>query len=272
MQVRVYDEKTNTYFKSKVYAIINSGWYEKRLVIAPSESGGYFKFFDYLDKSNPAMPKALINTISFDDFYMDSNLTYKKTDDVDKQLDEYAKLLKSDIHFFEYRGYPWIYENKALLVKLLKGDCISVKEYEKQALDPNDYKLDGWNYIETQQDIDFIFEQTFSFHDSVLKELNYISGSYVDDDNTMFCTDSMKQISMRFGSQWCKPIEIVFEGVIALNLRPRADNYESCIYEASLFIQDETIFFFDSKINAADRFYDGTWVQSFRMRWKFLEK
>lgn len=63
MFVRVYDNLTDTYFKSEVYAVINPGWYEKRLVIVQTNEGEYFKIFDYLDKSNPQAPKALINLI-----------------------------------------------------------------------------------------------------------------------------------------------------------------------------------------------------------------
>ena len=63
MLVRVFDSQRNTYFKSEVYAVINSGWYEKQLVVFSSADGSYFKLFDYLDKSNPNAPKVLINLI-----------------------------------------------------------------------------------------------------------------------------------------------------------------------------------------------------------------
>lgn len=99
--------------------------------------------------------------------------------------------------------------------------------------------------------------------------MNYISGAYVDDKNRIHCTDEVRQVTMRFDSQWCRPIEMVFEAVVALNLRPFQDNQSSWLYDASLFVQNETVFFFDSHIDAIDRTYDGTWIESYGLRWRF---
>jgi hypothetical protein len=131
--------------------------------------------------------------------------------------------------------------------------------------------LDGWSYIESQCDIDFILEQTCWFHDSVLRELNYVSGSYVDDKKHMFCTDSIRQVTMRFDSQQCRPIEMVFEGVSALNLRPHSDNYSSNLYGASLFLQNASIFFCEEQMDRIDKSYEGTWIESYSLRWRFSE-
>jgi hypothetical protein len=269
MFVRVFDSQRNNYFKSAVYAVINSGWYEKQLVVFSSNDGSYFKFFDYLDKSDPKAPEVLINSIISSGVNPDFEWTYKRNEDVDKKLEEYEALLDDDIRFFEYRGYSWIYENKLFLTELLRGGTVSTKDYEQQILAANSHRLDGWNYVEKQHDIDFIFEQTSGFHDSVLRELNYTSGAYVDDENRMYCTDSVRQVTMRFDSQWCRSIEMVFEGVVALNLRPYSDNFTSFLYDASMFVQDETIFFFDSHIEEIDKNYDGTWIKSYGLRWRF---
>ena len=61
--VRVFDSKTEEYFWSEVYAVINTGWYEKQLVRVPCSDGEYFEFYDRWDKSTtPA--KVLINEIT----------------------------------------------------------------------------------------------------------------------------------------------------------------------------------------------------------------
>ena len=270
MFVRIFDMQLNTYFKSEVYAVINSGWYEKQLVVFPSGGDSYFKFFDYLDKSDPKEPKVLINSILSNGFHSDFEWIHQKSDNVDKQLEDYMGLLGSDIRFFEFKGYSWIYNDKQLLAKLLKGDTISTKDFEHQMLDSNAHKIEGWHYIEKQQDIDFILEQTSGFHDSVLKDLSYISGAYVDEKNSMFCTDSERQVAMRFDSQWSRPIEMIFEGVTALNLRPSSDNYSSNIYGATLQLQNASVFFCDDTINAIDELYTGTWVKAYSLRWRFV--
>ena len=238
-------------------------------MVVPSDAVSYFKFFDYIDKSNPTEPKVLINSITADGFSSNFDCVHYNTNDVDKKLKEYANFLSGDIRFFEYMGYSWIYQDKSLLTELLKGGMVSVEKYENQLFAISSYKLKGWNYVENQKDIDFMLEQTSGFHDSILKDLNYISGGYVDDENQMHCTDSIRQVTMRFDSQWCRSIEMVFEGVISMNLRPYADNESSYLYNASLFVQDETIFFFDSHIDSIDKLYEGTWIGAYGLRWRF---
>jgi len=179
MFVRVFDLHRNTYFKSEVYAIINSGWYEKQLVVVPSDSGNHLKFVDCLDKSDPKHPKVLINRIIPDSHNGNLEWIHQRSDNVDKQLDDFAELLDKNTRFFDYYGYSWVYDNKPLLLELLKGGEVSTKGYEHQMRALNAYRLKGWHYVETQQDVDYIFEQTGGFHDSVIKELNYISGAYV---------------------------------------------------------------------------------------------
>ena len=271
MFARVFDSQQNVYFKSEVYAIINAGWYEKQLVVFLSGGTRYFKLFDYLEKSNPTQPIALINTIIPSSSVSSSEWIFKRSNVVDKTLDDYAGLLSADIRFVEYRGYSWIYEDKILLTELLKGNAVSTKGYELQILAPGAYQLEGWSYIETQEDVDFLLEQTSGFHDSVIKELSYVSGSYVDDNKAMHCTDSTRTVTIRFDSQWCNSIEMVFEGVTALNLRPSQDNYDSIIFSASLFLRNATIFFCDDGMDDVDKTYEGTWIESYSLRWRFYE-
>jgi hypothetical protein len=71
----------------------------------------------------------------------------------------------------------------------------------------------GCNYVETQKDADFLLEETFCFHDTILKELNYISGGYVGADNAMRVVNVIRKVTMLFDSQWCDSIEMIFEGV-----------------------------------------------------------
>ena len=271
MLVRVYDKQTDTYFKSEVYAVINPGFYEKRLVIVPDKNGDYFRFFDYLDKSNPKLPKALINIVLSNGFNSSYELLSRSSGDVDKKLEGFAQLLDKKTRFFDYMGYAWIYEDIAFLSSLLKGEMVSTKGYESQIINPDAYKKTGWHYIESQRDINFFMKQTSSFHDTVLKDMIYVSGAYVDDKNAMHCTDSKRQITMCFDSQWCRPIEMVFEGVAALNLRPYPDNYSSNIYGASLFLRKAAVFFCDGQVDDVDKSYEGTWIESYNLRWRFCD-
>lgn len=121
MKVRVYDKSTGYYFKSEVYAKINTGWYEKLLVHVPSDDGGYVCLFDYLDKAEDKVsPKVLTNTITPD---TPNEWIYQKSGSVNKKLPGFEKLRK-DVCFFEYLGYSWLYDNKPILSELINGNAI----------------------------------------------------------------------------------------------------------------------------------------------------
>jgi len=99
----------------------------------------------------------------------------------------------------------------------------------------------------------------------------YISGSYVDNKKWMYCMDDVRQVTMRFDSQCCRPIEMIFEGVTALNLRPASENYTSEIHAASLFLRNASIFFCDEQMDDIDKTYEGTWIESYNLRWRFYD-
>lgn len=265
VKVRVFDSAQDTYFKSEVFARINTGWYEKQLVLVPSNDGGYIKLFDFIDKSSENHP-ALINTIVSG---VPSDWVSIKSGSVSKQLNDYAGLLNSDVLFFEFIGYPWIFENKSIMVELLKGKSISYKNsiFENKIASSD---ISGWNYIETKKDAESLKEQVSGFHDSVINKLNYVSGSYVNNDRSMHPFDNLRQVTILVESQWCQPIEMVFEGVTALNLRPSGDNYDSIIFDASLYLKDASVFFSDCYLEQIDKSYEGTWITAYSLRWRFI--
>jgi hypothetical protein len=267
MKVRVYDKLNDKYFKSDVYAQINRGFYERQLVLVPSEKGAYIKFFDYLDKGTTMPYKVLINTITHE---TPSEWICKESGSPDKHLEGYRKILDRDMKFFDYIGYPWIIENKSLMSELLSGKEILLQGsiFENNTVSSN---MPGWNYIETQEDIENAMEQAHSFHDSVMKELHYTSGSYVDRDGAMQPVANLRKVVMQIESQWCDPIEMVFEGVTALNLRPAGDNYTSDMWEASICLKNNIVFFCDGELSEMDEAYEGTWVTAYSLRWRFTQ-
>ncbi len=269
MLVRVFDQQRNTYFKSEVYATVNLGIYEKCLVVLSTEAGRYFKLFDWLDRSDPQMRTMLIHIVLPGESDTKTEQIYLQSDEPGKTLPEYAALLDEEIRFTAYRGCAWIYQDKALLVELLRGGTVSVAPYASQIHDAHAYQLEGWHYVDTQQDIGFIMEQTDGFHDSTLKELHYVSGSYVDDENAMHCVDSVRQVRMLFDSQWCDTIELVFEGVTALHLRPSQDGFASNIFGASIFVRNASVFFCDEEVSDAGAPCEGTWITAYGLRWRF---
>ena len=265
MRVRVYDKKANTYFKSEVYAIINSGYYEKLLVLTPEDMGNCLMFYEYLDKTDKELP-VLINSITID---RPCEWIYMKSDYINEQLVRYKGLLESDIKFFEYRGFSWLWDDTDSLIKLLQGEAISISGsiFEKNLY--SDMKQTEWKYIDTEDDVNFFMKQTCCFHDSIIKEVNYVSGSFVDSDKIMNVTN-LRKVVIRVDSQQCSNIEMIFEGVTALNLRPPLDNYFGDIYEASIILKDASVFFCDDYLEKIDTNYKGTWISAYSLKWRFV--
>ncbi len=66
----------------------------------------------------------------------------------------------------------------------------------------------------------------------------------------------------------CTTIELIFDGVTALNLRPPADICTADIFGASLFIKNVSVYFFDSEIDMPDTTNSDIWVNSYSLRWR----
>ncbi|MBP2656267.1 MAG: hypothetical protein H6Q73_3836 [Firmicutes bacterium] len=264
MRVRVYNKSTNAYFISEVYAIINTGYYEKYLVIENVDNIKNFRLVEYLDKSEGNLP-VNINVISSNKV-ADSWIS-KKEHELKAISDRLDARDKND-SFYSYRGYDFILKQKDLLIALLKGEKVAYEALcgkEKEI----STKLKGWNYVESEDDIQNLMKIFFGFHDSVLKFLNYISGSGKDKEGIKV-TDNIRQLSMIFDSSWSDSIEIVFEGVLVLTLRPALDNYCSDLFSATIMLKDKTILFYDGEVNSESENYEGTWVKALEMRWRLV--
>lgn len=130
-------------------------------------------------------------------------------------------------------------------------------------------KLEGWNYVESEDDIHNLMEVFHGFHDAVLRNLGYISGSGKVEKG-IIVTDNIRQVSMIFDSHWSDSIEIVFDGVLVLNLKPAKDNYSSNLFSASIMLKDKAMLFYDNEVKSEQENYEGTWVNALGMRWRLL--
>lgn len=267
MRVRVYNKEKNEYFKSEVYAVVNSGYYERQLVLVPSQSGGYLKFFDYLDKTDKLLP-VLINTIFPQ---RPSEWIYKKTNTVQEKFVLYSDLLKADVLFFEYIGFSWLWNDTDTLTRLLHGESVLLCDSIFEGNVYSDISQPGWNFIESQEDADAFQTEVCGFHDSVIKELHYISGAYVRADKCMFPSDDKRSILVQMQSQQCRNFEMEFQGVTALNLRPAADNYSGDIFDASLLVQNASILFCNRLMESVDSTDTDTWITAYSLKWRFTE-
>jgi hypothetical protein len=263
MRVRVYDKENGRYFKSEVYAIINTGWYEKYAVLVPSEDGSCLKLFDYIDKDkNPdGQYNVLVNVIVPDT--PDSWIS-KQDKSLLNNIDPSDS--KSEI-IYSYHGCRQLYDNQSTIASLFEGNTVKTDDLNLPSITS---KLEGWNYIETQDDVEELQSATYGFHDSVLKSAEYISGASVGENKSMCPVDYMRRLTLVVDSQLTDSVEFVFEGLIAFNLRPSGDNLDSIINSVSIIIKDETIFFIDADVDEETFDFEYTCAKAYSLRWRFL--
>ena len=264
MLVRVHDKERDIYFKSEVYAILNVGWFTQYLVLVPDENSGCLKLFDFLDKTSTAphydvlvnivTPQQPEEWISKDGAFL---LKVKKA------------LSDGTIKFDSYRGYSWLFDKPNIIAALLSGESVPT---DFDGFKPANSTLDGWNYINTHDDIDFLMKTAYGFHDSCIENMEYISGACVSEDKSTHPMDDIRTLKMIIGSQWCDSIELIFEGLLGLNLRPAGDNYDSIIFSATLRIRNETILFADGDLDSDDFSGDGTCARALSLRWRFTQR
>lgn len=263
MRARIYDKETEKYYISEVYGIINrvGDWY---IVDHPNEADKV-KLIEYLDFSSDPPYDVNIEIIDINQS-LDEHWIYL---DKSNMNDINGKLKRSKkLHYF--RGFESTWNSRVGLIKLL--EC-GVSNKADLSIGKFSTKLEGWNYIEHQNDIDKLIKAYSCFHDSVLKELSYISGEYYDKAENVMRLNIVgsKQVKLIFNSDWADEIEIILLAPRIVHLIPGEENYTSDLYDASIFIKDCMVYFYDSYIDDIPEEYSGTYFKSMGMMWRYTQ-
>lgn len=256
MRVRVYDEASRTYFHSELYAALYSGIFERYLIMREGrlfladkrrrERNSYYSQIHLIDPDFPEDWITLTNG-SISDF------------------PDFPKHLPED-KWTAFRGFPWVWEDKDALRRLLRGEAVPLSE---TFFPPVSSLLPGWSYVLSQEEAETLLRSYHDFHDSVLVDLRYTSGSEQLPDGSMRVADYIRQVTMRFHSDWAPPLEMAFEGVEGLDLRPANEDCFSCLEEATLRFRDGSVFFCDGFCED-EASYPGTKISAYSLRWRFL--
>ena len=112
-----------------------------------------------------------------------------------------------------------------------------------------------WNEIMTETDARKFVSRVYGFHDSCIKELNYVSGAYVAEDFGMYPLNTKRCLKLIIQSQMetVGTIEMEFSGVDFFSMRPCSEEWTCEILEASLVIKEGRIWWYDE----AERFVSG---------------
>lgn len=130
-----------------------------------------------------------------------------------------------------------------------------------------------WNNISTKKDIDTMIDIFEGFHDSCITKVNYISGLYID-DCTYYLKEKKSSVEIFFERQSVnnKELCIKFIDILEFNITKK-ENYIHEIYDISMFIRDNRIYWGDSEeFNLDSTPYNGIWVCSKKAIWKLSEQ
>jgi hypothetical protein len=132
-----------------------------------------------------------------------------------------------------------------------------------------------WKEISSNEDINSFMEAHYGFHDSCLKELKYISGSYANRKG-MHPVNDLRILNVIFQGRFkdTDVIEIQFIGLNYLKLYPSDDNYTSEIHDATMILKDNYIFWCDCGSLSEDDLetYKGTTICASRVRWRAADE
>lgn len=261
MRARVYDKDSNQFYISEIYGILNRGttWYlvdslsdPERIVLA-----------GYLDFSSKPSYSGNVEIID-NNICGRSEWVYKEKEEM-KRLDG-AVGEPGRYHYF--RGYAFIWERQEALARLVCHGSIGKKEIGADSVST---RLPEWNYIESREDIDQLMKGFGGFHDSVMKEFSYVTGDYVSQDGVMHLSHAgEKRIRVVFESQWAKGIEMILLAPRYIQLVPPGENYMGDLYDASLFIKDCMVYFYDSYMESMPETYRGTMFAAMGLMWREL--
>lgn len=131
-----------------------------------------------------------------------------------------------------------------------------------------------WNDITNENDLLSFLELTHFFHDSCIKELQYISGAYVDEDLSMYPLNDQRRLRVVLQQQdeEHSMIELEFNGLKYLKLFPLDDQYTCEILDATLIIKNNCVYWADCGGIAIEDIenYDGTIICAAKLRWRSI--
>lgn len=261
MRARIYDSREKAYYISEVYGILNCG--VDRYLVEKRGDEQTLVLVDYMDFSFEPPYPVYVEKI-------DANpLPFPWVNKEKEEMEHINAAIGVSGKYHYFRGYAFIWEKKEVLAELTAKGCIAKERLCSHKIVT---KLSGWNYVEKQQDIDNLMEQFCGFHDSVLKEFTYITGDYVAEDQNMHLSEAVaKQIRLVFESQWARGIEMILLAPRFIQLVPPAENYLADLYDASVFIKDCMVYFYDSYMEAMPATYQNSYFSAMGMRWRFVQ-
>lgn len=154
-------------------------------------------------------------------------------------------------------GYRDVLENYAFVTDILTNHSVPIDAYKIPIRNLSDTA--EWNYILTQADADDFMKMFAGFHDSTLDKINYSESNSSTMVNAIFDN-----------SGWFGVVELCFEGIQMLRIIPATENFSREIFEASLIVENETVFWADAYMEKPNYSYEGSIIRALNLKWRKL--
>ncbi|MBE5736255.1 MAG: hypothetical protein E7356_02720 [Clostridiales bacterium] len=247
MFVRVFDKENNLYYKSVVYGVIDSGYYEKYIVINPHTNN--FELINYFDEnSNVQIEKIQTQRIDWVEYNDSHLLIFKKK----------CKIANKDLQLTSFVGYKEVFDNFDFLSSILEHRKVAVQDSGIEIKCLTD--INEWNYIRNQEDVDNLMKNMVGFHDALMTSL------VVEQDFT-----STKVNAVFDNSGWYGIVELCFEGVLGVKLCPAKENYSNEIYGATLKLENEIILWADNNVESEEDCQQCSYIKSLNLKWRKID-
>ncbi len=132
-----------------------------------------------------------------------------------------------------------------------------------------------WNSISNKEEMETFLQKIGWFHDSCIKEINYLSGAYVDKNLEMYPVNDRRvlKVIIQRQSEELSMFEMEFIGLKALKLFPEDDQFTCEILDSTMILDKECIYWCDmGGLMERDLWqYTGTMICASGFRWRQIE-
>ena len=244
MYVRVRGEKY--YYQSMAYCIVTGMDCRRKFVVLDSRADRFELVNEW--NEDEEWPRVQIIDNDYDEYTGYENaylLKYKA----------YCRTHGREADVKRLWGYRDVCENYAFISELIEKKSVPADE-ARIVLRERKAETE-WKQIESQEDADEFMEMFVGFHDSLLKTMNYAE------------RDASSEIRAVFdNSGWYGVVELCFEGVLAVNIRPPKPNCSLEIFDASLLVKDASVFWADQYMEEENPEYKGSWIKALSLKWR----
>lgn len=248
MFVRAFDAHTGEYYKSMVYARINSGMQELAVLYHPVLDS--FVIQPRVRCGEGRAPELLYECIQpgqsgwvAGDPRLMAGLHTAPAGE--KGTSPVTRLW----------GYPEVVGDTHFLQVLLSTGFVPGENTVIRRREPADSQ--AWTYVNTQDDAGRLMERFNGFRNATLDRLFY-------KENT-----GTRQLTARFSNR-CGGIDLCFEGMLSLRLVPAAENAGREISEACLLVRDEAAYWADAALEQEDLSAAHNHIKALNLKWRLL--